>query len=66
MVSAAFHRFLCGLNQHRPQRSHVTWDGINYVGRCEHCDLLIRRKARRQWRHDTERAAATGEAPGSP
>lgn len=42
----------CLFDRHSPIRSGVTWDGLNYVGTCRHCDSAIRRKSHRVWTRD--------------
>ena len=42
--------FACLLNQHRPIRRDVIWDGRTYIGVCRYCDAPIERLARRRWR----------------
>ena len=50
---SVFQSFACLLNQHKPIRRDVTWDGRTYVGLCKGCGAPIHRIGRQRWRKGT-------------
>jgi hypothetical protein len=47
-------RLRCWLNLHEPNREHVDWDGMRYIGTCVICGAPIKRVRKGTWRKDTK------------
>ncbi|TCU54708.1 hypothetical protein EDF58_108139 [Novosphingobium sp. PhB57] len=52
MISTILQALRCRFDRHRPEQGKVFWDGLCYVGRCEHCSMEIRRAGRKRWLRD--------------
>jgi len=57
-------RLLCLFDKHEPKRSTTYWDGMSYVGDCQHCSRSIRRASRHKWKRDANIGAAA-PVPGA-
>lgn len=60
---SVFSALRCLLNQHKPKRREVTWDGRTYVGHCRHCGVAIERRRRGSWRKREDQARRQEQAP---